>query len=128
MSDVIVLTDPQVVQPFAHGAMLIRDLLKVLVEARLQWYECRQGRKIVFCSTKYSQVTIALQQICTLKKSRALFSNVVCCEPSHWQSAIFIMGFEGPEILDLASITFFPNSDELHCCHAIGSLDNRMNK
>lgn len=42
------LTDPQIVESLARGAVLVGDLLKVLVEAWLQWNKTRQGRKVVF--------------------------------------------------------------------------------
>lgn len=42
------LTDPQVVEPLAHGATLVWDLIEVLVEARLEGDESRQGREVVF--------------------------------------------------------------------------------
>lgn len=46
------LTDPEVVQPLAHGAALVGDLLEVLVEARLQRDEPGQWREVVFCGTE----------------------------------------------------------------------------
>lgn len=42
------LTDPEVIEPLAHGATLVRDLIEVLVETRLERDESRQGRKVVF--------------------------------------------------------------------------------
>lgn len=42
------LTDPEVIKPLAHGAVLVWDLIEVLVKARLEWDESRQGRKVVF--------------------------------------------------------------------------------
>lgn len=42
------LTDPEVVEPLAHGATLVWDLIEVLVETWLERDESRQGRKVVF--------------------------------------------------------------------------------
>lgn len=42
----ITLTHPQVVHLLAHAAMLFRDLLEVLVEARLHRQEARQWGKV----------------------------------------------------------------------------------
>lgn len=40
------LTHPQVVHLLAHAAVLLRDLLEVLVEARLERKEARQGGEV----------------------------------------------------------------------------------
>jgi hypothetical protein len=42
------LTDPEVVEPLAHGPVLVRDLVEVLVEAWLQGDEAGQGWEVVF--------------------------------------------------------------------------------
>lgn len=47
--DLCKLTYPEIVQPLAHGAALVWDLVEVLVKAWLQWNETRKRREIVFC-------------------------------------------------------------------------------
>lgn len=42
------LTDPEVVEPLAHGATLVWDLIEVLVKTWLEGDEPRQGREVVF--------------------------------------------------------------------------------
>lgn len=46
------LTDPQVVEPLAHGAPLVRDLVEVLVKTRPEGDESRQRGEVVFWGTK----------------------------------------------------------------------------
>ncbi len=58
------LTDPQVVESLARGAVLVRNLLKVLIEARLQRNKARQRRKVVLYRTN--------------KQNNALMQNALC--------------------------------------------------
>lgn len=50
------LTDPEVVEPLAHGAVLVRDLIEVLVKTWLERDESRQGREVVFWETRARSV------------------------------------------------------------------------
>lgn len=50
------LTDPEVVEPLAHGATLVWDLVEVLVETWLERDEPRQGREVVFWETRARSV------------------------------------------------------------------------
>lgn len=50
------LTDPEVIEPLAHGAALVWDLIEVLVKAWLERDETRQGREVVFWETKARSV------------------------------------------------------------------------
>lgn len=55
------LTDPQVVESLAHGAMLFRDLLiKVLVETWLQGDEPRYWREVILCWRNGNHTLVAL--------------------------------------------------------------------
>lgn len=54
------LTDPEVVEPLAHGAALVGDLVEVLVEAGLQRDEPGQRREVVFCTTSEKQQKVGL--------------------------------------------------------------------
>lgn len=62
------LTDPQVVEPLAHGATLVWDLIEVLVETRLEGDESGQGREVVFWDTK-TQFNAAAHTPKFIKKS-----------------------------------------------------------
>lgn len=50
------LTDPEVIEPLAHGAMLVWDLVEVLVKTWLERDESRQGREVVFWETRARSV------------------------------------------------------------------------
>lgn len=50
------LTDPEVIEPLAHGATLVWDLVEVLVKTRLERDEPRQGREVVFWETRARSV------------------------------------------------------------------------
>lgn len=50
------LTDPEVIEPLAHGATLVWDLVEVLVETWLERDEPRQGREVVFWEARARSV------------------------------------------------------------------------
>lgn len=55
------LTDPEVVEPLAHGTTLVRDLIEVLVKTRLERDKPRQGREVVFWETRARSVQAQTQ-------------------------------------------------------------------
>lgn len=61
------LTDPQVIEPLAHGATLVRDLIEVLVKTWPEWDESWQGREVVFWDNKrYTVQNAAARTLKTL--------------------------------------------------------------
>ena len=57
------LTHPQVVHLLAHAAVLFWDLLKVLVKARLQWQEARQGWEVRLWEKSFTITSLSEQHV-----------------------------------------------------------------